>query len=157
MKKIIPSLIFSCAMLASCSDPYAPTPRPDYVIQVKPTKTGLVAVPPPCANWQTDIADPFDNQPMPQFGCAHARNLALMIENPSDLIKGRELGPSNGVTATGSMLRYTHDQTRGLIWTGDDPNKIGTTTSSAAASGISGEIGGGSAASSSAASPASAP
>ena len=130
-------------IISGCADPYPPTPRPDYVIRVVPSgHGGFVAVPPTCSSWITDTTDPFDHQPTPQFGCATQRNLAMMVENPEDLVKGRPLGPANGTTAVGSMLRYTNDQTRGLLWTGRESNTVATTTSSKATSSISGEVAG---------------
>ena len=44
-----------------------------------------------------------------------ARNLALQVERPADLVEGRELGPQRGVTAVGAIRRYDNNQTRGLI------------------------------------------
>jgi hypothetical protein len=164
MKQIHIFALLGLALLTACADPYPPTPRPDYTIRVTPSDHGLVAVPPPCPSWTTAVTDPYDNQPVPQFGCANARNLAMMVERPEDLVQGRELGPANGTHAVGSMLRYTNDQTRGLLWTGVDPNSIATTTSSTASSPISGEVsapssssGSSSGSSSSAAAPAAAP
>ncbi len=132
-------ILLPCLVLAACVDPYQPTPHPDYAIRVAPSDHGLVAVPPPCENWTTAVTDPYDNQPLPQFGCANARNLALMIERPKDLIEGRDLGPANPTTTVGSMERYTSNQTRGLVWTGTDPNTVATTTAPASASSITGE------------------
>lgn len=137
-------------LLAAC-DPYPGTLRPDYTIHVVSTPKGDVAVPPECPSWNTEVSDPYDNQPWPQFGCAQARNLALSIERPSDLVQGRDLGPERGVHAVGSIRRYDASQTRGLI----DPNTnadsaAAATTSSTAASALSGDItnGGGSSSSS---------
>ena len=141
-------LALGCFALGGCTNPYPPTPRPDYTIRVTPTANGMVATPPPCPSWVTEHSNPYENQPLPQFGCATARNLAMMVERPEDLVTGRELGPANGVTAVGSMRRYNSDQTRGLIWTGQDPNAVAVTTSSATSSSISGELATGSAASS---------
>lgn len=137
-------------MVAGCEDPYQPTLRPDYTIHVVATPHGDVALPPACPSWATEKTDPYDNQPVPQFGCATARNLAMSVERPSDLVHGRELGPERGVHAVGDIRRYDNDQTRGLI----DPNTnadsaVAATTSSAPASALSGDITGGASATSS--------
>jgi pilus biogenesis lipoprotein CpaD len=42
----------------------------------------------------------------PPPGCAVATNLAAMIENPNDLLVGRETGPVDGVTAVRAVNRY---------------------------------------------------
>ncbi len=127
-------------LVTACVDPYAPTMRPDYTIRVVDTPHGAVALPPPCPSYANETTDPYDNKPLPQFGCSVARNLAMSVENPEDLVKGRELGPQRGVIAVGAIRRYDNNQTRGLI----DPDSsadssVATTTSSASASAISGD------------------
>jgi Pilus biogenesis CpaD protein (pilus_cpaD) len=135
------TLALGLVVLTGCEAPYSPTPKPDYTIRVLPSPNGTVAaVPPTCPSWTTATTDPYDNKPLPQLGCATARNLAMMVDQPEDLVHGRTLGPASGVTAVGSVLRYNNDQTRGLIWTGTDPNQLGTTTASTAASAITGEL-----------------
>jgi hypothetical protein len=138
------SLSLGLLALGACADPYAPTPRPDYTIRVISTPKGDAALPPACPSWSTATTDPYDNQLLPQFGCANARNLALAVDRPSDLVRGRDLGPQRGVTAVGSIRRYDNDQARGLI----DPNtsadsSVAATTSSAPASAMSGDVTGG--------------
>jgi len=139
MRILLPSLIFVTMALSACADSYPPTMRPDYTIRVAPSPTGHAATPPTCADWTADLANPYDNQPLPQFGCATARNLAMMVEQPKDLVAARDLGPANGTTAVGSMLRYNSNQTRGLLWTGQDPNVVAVTSASTPSSAISGE------------------
>ncbi len=142
--------------LAACADPYPPTPKPDYAIRIAPSAKGLVAVPPECPSYATATIDPYDNQPLPQFGCANARNLAMMVEKPEDLLKGREMGDTRGVIAVGAMRRYDNNQTRGLIDTTSSPNSaVATTTASTPSSGMTGDAAGGSGAASAA--PAAAP
>jgi len=138
----LPIILVSLAvlLLAACSSPYPPTPKPDYTIRVIQTPNGMVAVPPPCPSWVNDTSNPYDNQPLPQFGCANARNLAMMVERPEDLTQGRPLGPTSGVTSVGSMVRYNNNQTRGLIWTGQEPNQMSATTASTATSAMTGEM-----------------
>lgn len=43
---------------------------------------------------------------LPPPGCANATNLAAMVENPNDLLVGREAGPTDGVTAVRAVTRY---------------------------------------------------
>lgn len=151
MKKTSLLVVMSgVAFLAGCADPYQPTMRPDYTIHVVSTPNGDKAIPPACPSYATQISDPYDNQPMPQFGCAYMRNLAMSVEQPSDLVHGRDLGPARGVAAVGAVRRYDNNQTRGLI----DPNTnadsaVAATTSSAPASALSGDITGGASATSS--------
>ena len=137
------SLASLILVLSACVDLNASTPRPDYTIRVVPTAQGDVAVAPPCPSYATELADPLDNQPMPQFGCASTQNLASMIENPDDLVQGRTLGPARAVTSVGAIRRYDNNQTRGLIIPGAEANQQATTTAPAAASALTGDVTGG--------------
>jgi hypothetical protein len=156
MKKSLMLMSFGLLTLAACSSPYGGTPRPDYTIRVVPTPNGPIAVAPTCPSWATDTSDPFDNQPIPQFGCANARNLALMVEQPEDLVKGRDLGPARATTTVGAIRRYDNNQTRGLLDPDTSPDMAAAvTTSSTASSSLSGDATG-SASSSSSSAPAAA-
>jgi hypothetical protein len=129
--------------LAACEGIYPPTTTPDYTIRVMHTSNGDVALPPNCPSWTTDQSNPYDNQPMPQFGCAHARNLALQVENPQDIVKGRTLGPAGGTMLAGTIRRYDNSQTRGLIDPSTAPDSaVAVTTSSAASSSLTGDLSG---------------
>jgi hypothetical protein len=140
MRLFITPLAFGFIALAGCTL-YDPTPKPDYTIRVVPAPNGtMVALPPTCPSYATATADPYDNQPMPQFGCATARNLAFEIERPEDLVGGRTMGDADGVTTVGAMRRYYNNQTRGLLWTGSDPSQASTSTMSTTTSAITGEV-----------------
>jgi|GEM_PF-975337 hypothetical protein len=146
-------IFFACGFLAltACDDLYTPTPRPYYVIRVTPTAQGDVATPPTCASWNTDVVDPFDNQPTPQFGCATMRNLASMAENPDDLVEGRPLADARGVTSVGAVRRYDNNQPRGFIMPANEDSQPAVTTASTAASAMTGDVTGGAGSSSSSA------
>jgi hypothetical protein len=130
-------------VLTGCVDPYPPTMRPDYVIRVVPTAHGDVAVGPTCASWAFDNQDPYDNQPLPQFGCATAQNLAAMAERPDDLVAGRPIADARGVTEVGAIRRYDNNQTRGLITPDAEVSQVAATTMSTSQSSLTGDITGG--------------
>ena len=54
----------------------------------------------PCGLWPEDIGPSvnnkgyFDNKPYYNFGCSHQRNLAAMVDNPSDLVQPRAETPA---------------------------------------------------------------
>ncbi len=50
----------------------------------------------------------------PPLGCATATNLATMVEDPNDLLVGREAGPTDGVTAVRAVTRYRTGTTANL-------------------------------------------
>ena len=133
---------FGSLALTGCGDPYDPTVRPDYTIRVVPTAQGYKAVEPACVDW-ANAADPFDNQSIPQFGCASQRNLAAMIENPKDLVEGRTLSNARGVTQVGAIRRYDNNQTRGLITPDSESSQIAVSTSAGASSTLTGDVTGG--------------
>lgn len=126
-----------CLDLTACA--INPTPTPNYTIGVQSTAQGKVAVAPECLNWTDNLANPYDNQPLPQLGCANARNLAFMVERPDDLIQGRDPGTSSGVLAVGAMRRYESNQTRGLLDLSAAPDlSLAVTSAPTAASSLNG-------------------
>ncbi len=140
-----------CSLALLTTACYPATPRPDYTIKVAQTAQGSVATPPTCPSWAKDNADPYDNQPEPQFGCSQARNLALEVENPDDLLHGRALADQRGVTAVGAVRRYDNNQTRGLITPDTETSQLAVTTAPTAASPMSGDVTGSAGSSSSSA------
>lgn len=62
---------------------------------------------PGCPNWDRPAEPDYDNQQMPNFGCAVNGNLAAMVADPQDLVHGRE-GSSvvDPVTAAKAVNSY---------------------------------------------------
>lgn len=156
MRNIFTLSIASVALLTACdslSGPqiYPATPKADYSIHVVKDANGkMVALPPECPAWSSSNTDPYDNQPLPQFGCATARNLALMVERPEDLVKGRDMGAGRAVTTVGAIRRYDNNQTRGLIYPSSAPDTVvDVTTAPTGSSAMTGDVTGGAASSSS--------
>jgi len=52
-------------------------------------ETGYVAHPPECGYWPDNLSESRDSTPYWNFGCAQSRNLAMMVDNPNDLIGPR--------------------------------------------------------------------
>ena len=129
--------------LTACEVAYPPTLRPNNTILVVPSANGAVAIPPTCAEWDKESVNPYDNQPLPQLGCATARNLADMVERPEDLIEGRALAKTRGVTMVGAVRRYDNNQTRGLISPSAEVSQAAATTAPTAASNLTGDVTGG--------------
>ena len=55
-----------------------------------------VAVPPNCPDLSSPSNTNPGNLPDSNFGCATQRNLGLMLADPGDLLRGRNLGPADG-------------------------------------------------------------
>lgn len=77
----------------------------------------IAAVAGPCGVWPDDIGPSiknrgyFDNKPYWNFGCATQRNLASMIDNPSDLVQPRSETPPYTARRTQSFEKYRKGMT----------------------------------------------
>jgi pilus assembly protein CpaD len=62
---------------------------------------------PYCPNWSLPAQPNYDNRNMSNFGCGVNSNIAAMVANPEDLLRGREGdGTSNVNTATRAVQFY---------------------------------------------------
>jgi pilus assembly protein CpaD len=72
----------------------------------------IAAVAGPCGLWPEDlgpsIKDPgyFENKSYYNFGCAYQRNMAAMIDNPSDLVQPRPETPAYTMRRTEGFEKY---------------------------------------------------
>jgi pilus assembly protein CpaD len=72
----------------------------------------MTAVAGPCGTWPEDlgpsIKDPgyMENKSYYNFGCAYQRNMAAMVENPSDLVQPRPETPAYTVRRTEGFEKY---------------------------------------------------
>ncbi|MGI9500330.1 MAG: CpaD family pilus assembly lipoprotein [Geminicoccaceae bacterium] len=65
-----------------------------------------LVTPPACPDWSRRSGVDYANKPHTNFGCATETNLGLMIADPRDLVKGRTLGPADGVHQADGIVRY---------------------------------------------------
>lgn len=65
-----------------------------------------VATPPDCPDWRKPANQNLQNSPSSNFGCANSVNLALMVEDPADLLRGRRLGPGDAAGLIHGIQRY---------------------------------------------------
>lgn len=59
------------------------------------TGSTLIVNPPPCPGYNQPIVLDDEKRPIANFGCAKAANLALMVDNPMDLVMAQPIGPGN--------------------------------------------------------------
>ena len=90
---------------------YAPASA-DTVSVILRRKTVVL---PACPDWTSTPNQSFTNRPQRNFGCATAVNLGMMVEVPTDLERGRGLGPKEGTIAAKSIDRYRKGKTKELI------------------------------------------
>ncbi|HXQ49801.1 MAG TPA: CpaD family pilus assembly lipoprotein [Stellaceae bacterium] len=98
--------------------------------------TRAVAVAPSCPGFVDHPSAPGDNRVAPDLGCSDVSNLASMVADPADLLKGRGTPYSDGAVAAGAVELYRQDKVKTL------PT---TTTSTVLSSGTSASSSGGSA------------
>ncbi len=61
---------------------------------------------PACPDWSRESGTDFANLPHSNFGCATQSNLGLMVAEPRDLVRGRTLGPADGIQQAEGIVRY---------------------------------------------------
>jgi pilus assembly protein CpaD len=72
---------------------------PQELATIRLSYTRIAATTGPCGMWPQDLGpslsnpDYFENKPYYNLGCANQRNLAAMIDNPSDLVQPRAETP----------------------------------------------------------------
>ncbi|MBO6782406.1 MAG: hypothetical protein JJ899_03910 [Alphaproteobacteria bacterium] len=81
-----------------------------------------VALPPNCPDWSRPSASNPGNVNDSNFGCSRATNLSLMIADPADLVRGRNLAPGDGEALSLGIRRYRAGQVRNpaVIETNDE-------------------------------------
>src|SRR6266404_5942266 len=84
----------------------------------------------PCGLWPEDIGPSinnkgyFDNKPYYNFGCANQRNMAAMIDNPSDLVQPRTETPAYAARRTMSFEKYRKGNTTATVYPESDKAKL---------------------------------
>jgi pilus assembly protein CpaD len=79
-----------------------PESSPDHVRVIVRRYT---AVAPDCPDWETEVPNPYTNVTSSNYGCATAQNLSVMIDNPADLIQGRNPGDARGDSNAAAVNR----------------------------------------------------
>lgn len=90
----------------------------------------ISAVAGPCGLWPEDLGSSIknkgylDNKPYYNLGCAHQRNLAAMIDNPSDLIQPRPETPAYTARRNASFEKYRKGTTTTTSYPEADKAKL---------------------------------
>ncbi|QUS56449.1 CpaD family pilus assembly protein [Pseudovibrio brasiliensis] len=81
-----------------------------------------------CGNWPDGMASDSQNLDYHNFGCASQANLAAMVDNPTDLLRPRPMGPTDPVRTNVILAKHrTGEVTAGQYETG-----VGTSVSAVA-------------------------
>jgi len=83
----------------------------------------------PCGLWPQDLGPTYDrehweNRQYWNFGCAQQRNLAAMVENPSDLVQPRSDVPSYTGRRTTVLDKYHRGESSATTYTDANKGKL---------------------------------
>ena len=83
----------------------------------------------PCGLWPHDLGptyerEHFENRQYYNFGCAHQRNLAAMVDNPVDLVQPRSETPSYTERRTTALDKYRKGESSATVYPDSSKGKI---------------------------------
>jgi pilus assembly protein CpaD len=93
----------------------------------------ISAVAGPCGLWPEDLGPSiknkgyYDNKPYYNFGCAYQRNMAAMIDNPSDLVQPRPETPAYAPRRNTAFEKYRKGTTTTTTYPEADKAKLSDT------------------------------
>ena len=93
----------------------------------------IAAVAGPCGLWPEDLGPSIhnrtyiENKSYYNFGCANQRNLAAMVDNPSDLVQPRPETPAYTARRTASFEKYRKGNTTATTYPESDKAKLSDT------------------------------
>lgn len=73
--------------------------------------TRYVASSTPCGDWSKETGSTHDNQTTANFGCATQHNLAVIVSDPADLKRPRQMDASSATRRATVINRYGQGQT----------------------------------------------
>jgi pilus assembly protein CpaD len=128
------------AMLVSAGVPprgievrhYHPT-DPRHMAAIRLTYAKISAVAGPCGLWPEDLGPSvknkgyFENKEYYNFGCAYQRNMAAMVDNPSDLVQPRSETPPYTARRSEAFEKYRKGNTTATAYPDADKAKLSDT------------------------------
>ena len=106
-------------------------PRQMATIRLNYPKISAVAG--PCGLWPEDLGPSiknksyFENTDYYNFGCAYQRNIAAMVDNPSDLVQPRPETPAYTARRTASFGKYRKGESTTTVYPETDKAKLSDT------------------------------
>jgi pilus assembly protein CpaD len=106
---------------------------PQFFATIRLSYPRIAAVAGPCGQWPEDLGpsirnpDYFENKPYYNFGCATQRNLAAMIDNPSDLVQPRSETPPYTARRSEAFEKYRKGETTTTSYPEADKAKLSDT------------------------------
>jgi len=93
----------------------------------------IAAVAGPCGVWPEDLGPSvmdkgyFENKPYFNLGCATQRNLAAMVDNPTDLVQPRSETPPYTARRTAAFEKYRKGESTATQYPESDKSKLSDT------------------------------
>lgn len=112
--------------------PYQPEDR-RFLPPIRLTYSKIAAVAGPCGLWPEDLGPSiknkswFENKDYYNFGCANQRNMAAMIDNPSDLEQPRPETPAYTARRITAFEKYRKGNTTTTTYPEADKAKLSDT------------------------------
>jgi pilus assembly protein CpaD len=110
--------------------------RPDDPLTLAPIRLSyprIAAAAGPCGLWPEDLGPSVldsgynDNKPYYNFGCAYQRNMAAMIDNPSDLVQPRPETPAYTARRTAAFGKYRKGEPTTTVYPESEKAKLSDT------------------------------
>lgn len=85
----------------------------------------------PCGLWPDDLGPTYEREHLENrqywnFGCAQQRNLAAMVDNPTDLVQPRSEVPPYNARRTTVLGKYSRGESTATQYPDDNKGKIST-------------------------------
>ena len=112
--------------------PYRPE-DPKFLPPIRLTYSKIAAVAGPCGLWPEDLGPSiknkswFENKSYYNFGCASQRNLAAMVDNPTDIEQPRSETPAYTARRITGLEKYRKGTTSATAYPESDKAKISDT------------------------------
>lgn len=106
---------------------------PRHMAAIRLNYPRISAVAGPCGLWPEDLGPSihnkswFDNKPYYNFGCASQRNLAAMVDNPSDLVQPRPETPAYTPRRSIAFEKFRRGVTTAITYPQSDRAKLSDT------------------------------
>jgi len=112
--------------------PYHPE-DPRHLPAIRLSYPRISAVAGPCGLWPEDLGSSvknkgyFDNKSYYNFGCAYQRNMAAMVDNPSDLVQPRPETPPYTARRNTAFEKYRKGTSTATTYPESDKAKLSDT------------------------------
>jgi pilus assembly protein CpaD len=106
---------------------------PRHMAAIRLTYPKISAVAGPCGLWPEDLGPSihnksyFDNKQYYNFGCSNQRNLAAMVDNPSDLVQPRPETPAYTPRRGTAFEKYRKGTSTATTYSESDKAKLSDT------------------------------